>query len=680
MHAFRSWQARFAVMLLLVPAVSAATTLTWPGSPGCTGTLQACIDGSASGDRIEIVATTPIDEDLALGDHSLTLTAAPYHRPGFAPGRSISGATSGSVGSVNVSLSKLRLRDGRVTLTYWGTATGTYDVRDLEITQSAGGNPAALHVDASAGTVSATIYNNRIAGVPASLNSGLIELATRGATLNAYAAFNKLVRTASADSDGAGIFVDIAGAGSGGAGFVSLFGNEVRGSFDRAGIYFSEGLFSSTASSYAARAYENVVVCGDAFGAGIGFVALNGAIDVQAINNTVSGCDYGLSASRWEGAVTGTMSGLAWNNVLVADAGLEFNVDGAAGMINDYNLINAASNTVPLGVHTITAPAQLVAGSAPRLAAGSPAIGAADGTTLANGIIENGLPIVDADGLRRVKQSGADIGAYEFGDLSFAEVADVANTSGHITYIDNPAVNGAAGALLFPTRKAIFGAAPSDDAFGVWYATPNWTIYHEDTSIPVEPGTAWNVFVPASGAGAFVHVGTPANTSGFGTQIDDPMTNGYADRILLARHDFSLDGTYLDHPVGVYLTGSGSGSRWNIGNADQAALPIGIGFNVYAQPPSPNAFRLIPAIGAANEAIDHPLINGVACAELHVTRVFDPAFPVISADFDVEYEASTGYWYVHSPVPFVGGTSFNVVIDAAQVYACNDRIFADGFD
>ena len=48
--------------------------------------------------------------------------------------------------------------------------------------------------------------------------------------MNAYAAFNKIVRLSSANSDGAGILVDITGAGggSGGGGYISLFGNEVH--------------------------------------------------------------------------------------------------------------------------------------------------------------------------------------------------------------------------------------------------------------------------------------------------------------------------------------------------------------------------------------------------------------------------------------------------------------------
>jgi hypothetical protein len=69
--------------------------------------------------------------------------------------------------------------------------------------------------------------------------------------------------------------------------------------------------------------------------------------------------------------------------------------------------------------------AKLVGDATPRLRA-SPAIDAADTNTLGLGIIINGLPVTDADGLRRIKgaTNKIDIGAYESGDVSFAHTGD----------------------------------------------------------------------------------------------------------------------------------------------------------------------------------------------------------------------------------------------------------------
>jgi hypothetical protein len=671
----------FIVAALAAAPLAAATTLTWPGSPGCTGTLQACVEASGAGDTIEIATDTPVDESLSFGDRSLTLTSAPYHHASLAPGRSIDGTTSAAAGVVAVSISKLRLRDGRIALSYGGAATATYDLRELDIAQSIGGATANIRIASSSGTVTATVYHNRVQATPASLNSGLIELAPRGATMNAFAAFNTLVRADRTNSDGAAIFVDVtAFAGTPGSGYFAAFGNEVRGAFNRSGIFFSEGLFSSTASTFSARAYMNAIVCGGDVGQGVGFVASNGSVDVQAINNTVVGCDTGVSALLWDGGATGTFSGPVWNNLIVGARGLEFASTATAAVTNDYNLINAGSNNATLGSHTITAPAALSSSAPPRLAATSPAIDAADGTTLAFGIIDNGFPVLDADGLRRLKLGGADIGAYEYGDVTFEHTATAANVFGNVTVLDTPATNGVAAALLFPTRKEIYGLGTHDPRFGLWYSAPSWTIYYEDFTQTIETGAAWNVFVPAAGDGAFVHMGSAANTSGSSTTIDNTMTNGVANRIVLVRHDWTRDGVYLDHPVGVFYSGSGSGGRWNIGTLDATAMPIGMGFDVYAQPPSPNAFRIDAPTGSNGVQIDHPLINGVACADVHVTRVYDPAFPAQTVDFDVEYYSGSGTWNLMSAEGFVGATAFNVVIDPAQVEACTDRIFADDFD
>jgi hypothetical protein len=676
-----SFRSVLAVAAAAATALASASTLTWPGSPGCTGTLQACVEASGAGDTIEIATDAPVDENLSLGDRSLALTSAPYHHASLADGRAIDGFASSGAGAVAVSISKLRLRDGGIALSYGGAATATYDLRELDISQSLGGAPAKIRIASTAGTVNATVYHNRIRATPSNLDAGLIELAPLGATMNAYAAFNTLVRADASNGDGAAIFVDVAGlAGTAGGGYFAAFGNEVRGAFDRSGIFFSEGLFSSTPSAFSARAYANAIVCGGEAGQGIGFVASNGSIDVQAINNTVSGCDTGIGALLWEGGVTGAFSGPVWNNLLVGTRGLELTPTATTGVTNDYNLINAGSNFATLGPHTITAPAQLSSSAPPRLAAGSPAIDAADGTTLAFGIVDNGFPVLDADGLRRLKLGGADIGAYEYGDVTFEHVASAANISGNVTAIDDPATNGNPGALLFPTRQSVYGFGPASQTFGLWYSSPSWTIYYEDFTQTIDAGAAWNVFVPAAGDGAFVHTGSVANTSGSATTIDNAMTNGLADRIVLARHDWTRDGTYLDHPVGVFYAGSGSSGRWNVGNIDQAAMPIGMAFDVYAQPPGPNAFRIAAPTGSNGVQIDHALINGVACAEVHVTRVYDPAFPAQTADFDVEYEPGNGTWNILSAEGFVGATAFNVVIDPAQVASCNDHIFADGFD
>jgi hypothetical protein len=677
------FSAAWLLMLAALPAV--ATTRTWPGSAPCTTTLQACIDGSTNGDTITVASNGPIDEVVNLYERSLTLRAANGFHPRLAAGRWLSITTSSVLGNQTVNVSGISLIDGYVNVRYNGTATGTYDLRDLDAN--------SFTLEAAAGTVNAMVYNNRISGTSGGLNGGLMRINNRGAVLNLDAWFNQVRTTNSGLTDGAGILVDET---NGASGAVRLNGNTVRGAFGRSAIYVSEGLFSSTPSSFDARVYNNVTVCGGTAdfngGKGIGAVVSDGSIDFQAVNNTVSNCYYGISASQWSnGTASASISGLAWNNLIVANYGLFLNHPLAASVTNNYNLINATHNTnggFTLGANTIFSAAKLVSSGIPRLTATSPAIGAADLSTLGLGLIFNGLPVLDADGLRRLKGPGApdpDIGAYEYGDLGFMHTAS-ATSSSHVSPIYNPVTDGTAALDIFATPNYNAGGAGPDVAynqpFGSWYSAGHWTLFGENTAVNVPANTHFNVFVPGLGDGRFRHVTTAANSSGWSTTLDDSSLNDKPDRIVLVNQNYTAGAQYNPHPVGVLYFAFGGPGSWSIFNLDQLGsggdMPVGAGFSVYAQAPSPNAFRATQSISSSSLKLDHPLLNNTPCAQVAVTRMFgsNPAM----GNFDVYYVAP--YWYVYSygGGQIAAGDQFNVVINPAQVELCSDVIFADGFE
>lgn len=681
------WSLQMRMLSIVLAAAAAlafrcadAMTVLWPGST-CTSTLQACVEVAASGDEIRIATNTPIDEDIDLGGRSLVLGAATTltatYQPRFAPGRSISATAVSDTAGVAITIENIRLVDGSVVLRYGGTGSADYVLRNLQLTQVDPDAEVGLRVGVDGGNASVTAYGNLVSGDPPAYG-GSIELDARNASLNAYAAFNRIVH-GQAPHKKSGILVD-AGADSSG-GTVRLFGNDIRlAGASSSGILFRQQ--PGTAATLAPRVYSNAIRCrAGSLARGIDLQAGSGTLDLQLLNNTIAACATGIYVAESSLPASPTFSGLVWNNLIVAESlGLAFTSSTSATLANDYNLINAPANqAASLGLHTIIAPAALDAGTWPRPGPSSPAIDAADAGTLANGIIDNGLPILDVDGLRRVNGTRADIGAYESGRLGFLHRATAANSGSHITTLDPHGLD--AGANLFATRRNTPGIVNSYENFGVWYGFSDWTIYNEDHATAIVPGKAWNVFVP--GAGAFVHTASAANTTGWYSEIDSGSTNGQPNAILLVRHDFGAAGPYDDHPVSVFYRGAGAGNRWYVANADQQALADGAAFNVYAQPPSPNAFRVSAMMGASLVVIDHPLVNQVECAQLHVTRVTDRYGSVVSADFAVEYNRGPtydGYWFIRSPVPFVADTQFDVVIDPAQVQACTDVLFADGFD
>lgn len=677
---------RYALVLLASHAgLAAAETRTWPGAAPCNGTLQGCVDAAADGDRIQIATDSPLTQSIQMHGRRLTLTAADGFHPRFV-GAGVSADNDAGGGDIELRLSRLRFESGWVTVGYFGSGTATVDLRELELTRPPGTTGDGVQIRAGGGTVEATLYDNRIHGLPPSANSGMIQLDALAGTMNVAAYYNRVVSSVAGSTDGAGILMDYSNPATG---TVKLHANEVRGSFGRAGIFVSEGLYSSTGATYAARLYSNVVV-GNGLGSGIGLAPRNGRIDAQLVNNTVTRVRTGVVGTNWDGATTPRIDGLIKNNLLRGERALFLNPGFGATLENDYNLFDGATVNVVPGAHTISAPAALVSDENPRLRADSPAIDAADTGTLGFGLIFNRLPVTDADGLRRIKNPSAsgpdkaDVGAYEFGDLSFVHSTGAANIGGHISTIDDPASNGRPDADLFLTPNFDGGDNPTvafNRPYGLWYTSSRWTVFDQGfAAMPAD--VDFDAFVPAGGSGVFRHVADAANSSGWSSQLDDGSVNDLPDRIVLVAQNWSAGSVYNAHPVGVFYFSFGGPGAWLIANLDMTDdLPIGAGFNVYAQEPSPNAFRV--TAGAANTLgsgllLDHPLLNGTPCAQPMVTRLFD-ANPV-AGHFDVDYADADRRWRIFSYGGMPAGTQFHVLVNPAQVAACSDRLFADGFD
>ncbi len=672
----------FPLALACVSTPADAATRVWPSSQ-CPTTLQACIVAVSDGDRIEIATNDEIDENLLIADIDIEVTTISGGRARLAPGRNIDLRISATRPGKTMRISRLQVRDGRVQFYHGGTGTATFEASDLDIEGSPGNLTATLRFTANPfNTVNATAYNTRITGEPAGINNGLLAFDTDGGTMNAYAAWNRIQRSSTTTTSGSGILADIEGTpGTSGGGTIRLFGNEVRGRFARGGIFLSEGIGSSTPVAFDATTVGNVIICGGVNAYGIGQAAGSGTINTSIVNNTIVDCARGITATRWNtGTSASRINGSVANNLIqTSTEGLTFTTDLTPALAADNNLIDAPANSATSGPNTIFASPRLVARVAPRLTAASPAINAADANALTIAILDAGMPALDADGLRRIKGARADIGAYEFGDRSFRHTSSARNTSGHITSLDDASTNDVSTARVLPTR--IFAnAVASTEPFGVYYQLPEWTIYNENVSVPIASGLAWSAWVPSAASGSFTHQGDSSNTTGASTRIDNVATNSLPDRIVLVAHNWTAAATYNPHHIGVTYTGSGSSGRWNILNLDQATLPATSGFNVYSQSASPNAFRVAAMAGSQTVTIDHPLINGVPCASPHATRVVAVPGSAPVSSFDFDYGESTGRWGIFSPVPYPIGTSFNVVIDPAQVFECRDRIFAHDFD
>jgi hypothetical protein len=202
-------------------------------------------------------------------------------------------------------------------------------------------------------------------------------------------------------------------------------------------------------------------------------------------------------------------------------------------------------------------------------------------------------------------------------------------------------------------------------------------LFNQDFTNPMPANAHFDVFVPGGGGGSFIHASSASNISGYGTVITNSSTDGLADRIVLVTQNWSAGGAalYNPHPVGVFYGGD---AKWHIANMDGATMQQPLAFNVYAQEPSPNAFRVTATsanLAGGDLRLDHPLLDGIACARPQVTRLLGGG--PIAGNFDVYY--TDGKWYIYGYSGIALGEQFHVLIDPEQVFDCTDRIFADAF-
>ncbi len=672
----------FVVLTAALASIDAhAVVRTWPGVAPCAGTLQACVAASAAADTVQIVTNTPIDENVFLS-RSITLEGHIGFSAQMAAGRAIYGNSTDD-GSYNLTIRRIALTNGMIEFTHNRAGAANIEIRRVSMVSTAPTSASGIRIHAgSAGTAHVRIADNRLKVAVPALFDAAMQVTFFGSNGSALIDFNRIESVG--DAGGWGILAD---AVSGSAANVIVVNNELRGRYARAAIGISEGLFSSTPSSVTARVIGNAMVGRSRQGAGSLFVINNGSINAQVVNNTAVELLYGISFSRWSGSSgTGSIGGPVTNNLIARnDRGLQINPEFQPSVVENYNLIfGNDANTYTPGANDVTGDPLLISSTDVRLRAGSPAINAAAGFDTFSAYTNAGLGMVDADGLRRFKDTQADMGAYEYGDFSLRARANAPTANTFV--VDHASINNAPLSRLFATVNA----GPTDDPplttnanpFGVYYFSGRWRMFNQETDAAFALGVEFNVFVPSDGNGAFVHTATAGNLSGHFTTINNSALNNLPSRIVLATPNWNPGGS-----AGVYNPHTTSvgyfGSSWFVLNNDFADIPVGAAFNIYAQDPSPNAYvhtaSSANAYAVGGTILDHPLLNGTRCAQFYVT----PRTGLHGdATFDVFYTDLTQRWVIfnHGAVAMTEFAEFNIVIDAAQVAACHGVMFADGFE
>ena len=687
-----------AVALLACASLASAATRTWPGNAPCAGSLQACIDASAAGDEVLIASTAEIDEEISL-NKSFALRAAPNRVARFAPGRSVTGQVTSN--TVSWDIEGLRLRDGRIELLH--SAPSSLSARlvnnAIEVTEGPTlGTPVGLRVVKSNanGTASVDVQNNQV-------DSGLSNQPAISLSLNARAtgrmAFNRVTRSGVANSSGSGLLLRLS---PGDAHAVNVYGNRVEGGFWDGALRVDLGvtpvLGSAGSSTPVVRVFSNVLVCREVAGSfpANGLYAASfaggGQNELRLFNNTVTGCDTPIWVDY---PITGpSFSGSIFNNLIAHNTqSLVVSENVVSGFVIERNLSFGNSfNTMPASATlTVTGDPRLRSPRFPRPGPGSAAINAGNAVSAQLLYGAAGAPQVDADGRRRTIGTGTtavDIGAYEFGD-SVSLVRNGASSAGSVALgVASEAVNMQLGKSFnpLPGVPGVINIRP----VGVFHLL-EWFGQAIGANLPA--GANLHAFAPGpqgSFGASYRHESASGNTAFESTSLSNSYLNGKGrEAAIVLATPVWLGGAQNPQNIAVgYSCPSGTtgANCWFIGNQVLgASMPTGLGFNVYAQDPSPNAFvHRVSTAGRFSAMPDHPLLGDDPdrCARALATPRVVPGL-TNNTTYDLEWRSidGRGVWGIQGDDPMPVGAEFFVFVDAAAFEDCAfPELFKDGFD
>lgn len=641
---------------------AAATLRTWPGPAPCDGTLNACITAAASDDIIEIATNGPIDENVAV-DKPLTLQAGAGYRPALAAGKGVSAYYGPGAGIAwSMTFDGLKFIEGGIGVrAFSGDANVTLRNLDVYATTSSyvGG---AIGIDNfGPGHLTFEIAGNRVLMNDSLGVSAIAVGSSAGSVFEGSVHDNRLASTATT----ADTAIQLIGTSASAPG-IAVYSNQATG-------YFGTGVIlwpGAPSSAVIADNAFSTTAPGQGQGVALVNAGVGGALDAAVFNNTAVNFSQGVSVN---GPITGRLA----NNILAYSVGQGLKRQTST-MPEDHNIFFAnGTPQAALGSGSVVADPNFRRGKDDvRIDAGSPAIDAADSAALATLLEDNALPQIDADGLRRFKGATglADIGAFEFGDGSLVVSASAANGG----VIDSPLLNNDGSALpqLVQDRNPdTYAASAADPGMtGLRYSNNRFGVIDEvDGSAPVN-GSAYNVFVPGAGDGAFLHTSASAtNVFGFTTLIGNSYTDGHPERIVLATHRAA---PLFDHSYGLaYAFGGWLIQQLDAQNGDPD-FADGIAFHVYAQDRSVNAFVWSAPTTQGGVAIIHPLLDGDPCGRIYVGNGNLDPHPI-----GVRYEQ--GHWTIANldGTDIPQGAIFYVIVDEAATQFCRyDHVFHDGLE
>lgn len=693
MPSLYSRSSRVLVLLLALGACPAhADTRTWPGTTPCNASLQTCVNAASQGDRIEIATDTPIAETVITFNRNISVVAAAGFHPRFAAGHNLgisSSLSSGGPAFMQVEVAGLTFDGG--CLGYTSDVPGIVQFHDLDITMPANGcgTGIAITLNASPGnTLNTALYIERArvsTSLPATAGINIRSARDIVATLTD----NLVDSQPGTPPDGPMVFRrGISISHTVGQGTYFVWRNRVTDHRDPsiAAARLRTGLFAAVDGTgvmhlrIADNAFRTGTTSGDY---GVQINAFGGSMFAEAHHNTVITDGGGGIAILRQSGTPLPMSLETYNNLLATSSGrVAILADPPEGIavFNDYKLLSGSSGDTGIGPHSQIGAAGFVSPTDWHLA---PDSAARDTGNL--GVRHPGLPDLDGDGLRRVRGSSVDIGAFEYGDHSFSH-ANPATQS--LSVLNRDSLNAHPEALLHITRSEGGGGSlffANDRPMSQSYdeLTQRWNLRSDDGQ-PLGFGSVYALFQPERNGNAGTHVASAGTMIGGTSLLPEPWASlsGHTLFFVSATRGAGLSSVANPHPFGAVY----AGDSWRIANSDGTVVPTGSAYVVYAQERSRNAYvhsvRVDNTPSPTVTYLDHPDLNGFRCAPPQVSIDGNGQMP--TPQVTTRYDSESGRWYLLDETPatqFEFGNRYNILVDPRLSRdGCLGTLLSDGFE
>lgn len=234
-------------------------------------------------------------------------------------------------------------------------------------------------------------------------------------------------------------------------------------------------------------------------------------------------------------------------------------------------------------------------------------------------------------------------------DKIYVHTATAANTSGYITELNHPDLNGHpnAGIVYVNTwnPNGTIGVN-NNNISSLWYDGTHWNIYNDDFT-PMVIGASFNVFIAEDPSEVITHISNASNEGTFGsytTVIDDANFNDnnpgpYA---VMCR-TYNPNGVYNPHNYGFYY--DDILDKRGIYQENGDPIPTNAGFKILINGDAGTTKFTHIATAANSSTISTTIDNSSLNGNPDATFVFSHYWGIYSVDNEVDLDDVLSVWY-----------------------------------